>query len=113
MDTLQCYQDIVKQVIQQYARFTPSHGNIRLDSVFDDARGHYALMQTGWTHQASSSQKKRVRGNLIYITLREQKVWIEYDGMEQSIIDELIAAGIPDDRIVLAFLPDAQAAVAV
>jgi hypothetical protein len=47
---------------------------------------------------------------LLYVTLREGKVWIEYDGMEQGITQDLIAAGIPPERIVLAFLLDAQIA---
>jgi hypothetical protein len=45
MDTLAKYRDIVKQVIEQYAKLQPSHGDIRLDVVFDEARNRYALMQ--------------------------------------------------------------------
>jgi hypothetical protein len=51
-----------------------------------------------------------VRGNLIYVTLSEGKVWVEYDGMEQGITKDLIAAGIPPEQIVLAFLPEEQSA---
>lgn len=105
MDTPRSDREIVKQVIRHYAQFKPSHGNIRLDTVFDDVQGHYALMQVGW------DRTRRVRGNLIYVTLQDGKVWIEYDGMEQGITDDLIAAGIPSKRIILAFLPDSQTAV--
>jgi len=52
-----------------------------------------------------------VRGNLIYVTLQNNQVWIEYDGMEQGITDDLIAAGIPSERIVLAFLPELNIAL--
>ena len=113
MDTLKNDQAVVKQVIEYYAQFKPSHGDIRLDTVFDDVQGHYALMQVGWESPNSRSRGRRIRGNLIYITLREQKVWIEYDGMEQGITDDLVAAGISPERIVLSFLPDLQTAVAV
>lgn len=71
MDTSRSDRDIVKQVIQRYAQFKPSHGEIRLDVV---------------------------------------KVWIEYDGMERGINEDLMAAGIPAHRIVLAFLPDERTA---
>jgi hypothetical protein len=94
------------QVIQQYARFKPSHGEIRLDIVFDEQRDRYALMQAGW------DLGRRVRGNLIYVTLHDGKVWVEYDGMEGGITQDLIDAGIPMERIVLAFLPETDAAVA-
>jgi XisI protein len=107
MDTPKTDRDAVKMVIQKYARFKPSHGDVRLDTVFDEANDRYALMQVGW------DRGRRVRGNLIYVTLDEDKVWIEYDGMEQGITQDLIAAGIPQERIVLAFLPNLQTAVAV
>ena len=104
MDTSTRERDIVKQVIQRYAQFKPSHGDIRLDTVFDDTQNRYALMQVGW------DRGRRVRGNLICVTLSEGKVWVEYDGMEQGITKDLIAAGIPPERIVLAFLPEEQTA---
>ncbi|MGB7442118.1 MAG: XisI protein [Coleofasciculaceae cyanobacterium] len=104
MDTTTRERDLVKQVIKQYAQFKPSHGDIRLDTVFDDAQNRYALMQVGW------DRGRRVRGNLIYITLSEGKVWVEYDGMEQGITVDLIAAVIGPEQIILAFLPEEQTA---
>lgn len=102
MDTTTTDREIVKQVIQQYAQFKPSHGDIRLETVFDDTQNRYALMQVGW------DRGRRIRGNLIYVTLKEGKVRVEYDGMEQGITNDLIAAGILPERIVLAFLVDVQ-----
>lgn len=55
----------------------------------------------------NSIATRRVRGNLIYVTLRDGMVYIECDGTEHGITDNLIARGIPEDCIVLAFLPDA------
>ena len=98
MDTNTSYRDIVKDVIRKYAQLRPSHGDIRLDTIFDEQQGHYALMQSGWDRGV------RVRGNLIYVILRGDKVYIEYDGIEQSIRHDLINRGIPEDKIVLAFL---------
>ncbi|WP_254563304.1 XisI protein [Oscillatoria sp. HE19RPO] len=100
MDTSQTYRDIVKQVILGYAQLKPSHGDIRLDPVFDETRDHYALMQVGW------DRGRRVRGNLIYLTLKNGKVYIEYDGMERSITEELTSQGIPKNKIVLAFFSE-------
>ncbi|MCG8350889.1 MAG: XisI protein [Chloroflexales bacterium] len=98
MDTRTSYREIVKDVISKYARLRPSHGAIRLDTVFDEQQDHYALMQSGWDRGV------RVRGNLIYVTLRDNKVHIEYDGIEHGISDELIRRGVPKEKIVLAFL---------
>lgn len=107
MDSTPKQSTVVKQVIQRYAQFTPSHGNIRLDTVFDDQQQHYALMQVGW------DRGRRIRGNLIYITLQDGKIWIEYDGMEQGITQDLIAAGVSPDEIILAFLEESQPVVSL
>jgi len=54
---------------------------------------------------ASGLRYRTGRGNWIYVTLREGKLGVEYDGMKQGITKDLIAAGIHPERIVLAFLP--------
>jgi hypothetical protein len=100
------YAQAIKAVISRYAKFRPSHGNIRLDTVLDDTQGHYALMQVGW------DRGRRVRGNLIYIVLENNQVVIEYDGIEQGISDDLVAAGVAESDIILAFLHAPEVAAA-
>ncbi len=100
MDTTATYRNIIKQILLKYAQLRPSHGEIRLDVVFDETRDRYALMQVGW------DQGRRIRGNLIYITMQNEKIYIEYDGIEQGITQELIDAGIPEQQIILAFLSE-------
>jgi len=105
MDTAK-YQDIVKQVIENYAALRPSHGNIQLEVVFDEVYNRYALMQVGWDGE------KRVGGNLLYITLHDGKVYIEYDGIGHGITEDLISKGISEDDIVLAFLSETRGTAA-
>jgi hypothetical protein len=99
MDTT--YRDVLKQIILHYAAMRPSHGDIQLDAVFDETRDRYALMQAGW------DRERRVSGDLLYVTLRDHKVYLEYDGIGYGITDDLVAGGIPEQDIVLAYLPDA------
>ena len=108
MDTHTSYREIVKTVIRKYARLHPSHGQIRLATVFDEDQNRYALMQVGWDRGA------RARGNLIDVTFHDDQVWIEYDGIERGIVDELIELGIPREKIVVAFMaPEGTAQVTV
>ncbi|MBD1937372.1 element excision factor XisI family protein [Microcoleus sp. FACHB-68] len=44
------------------------------------------------------------------IGFNEDKIWVEYDGMDQEITKDLIAGGIPLERIILAFFPEEQTA---
>ena len=66
--------------------------------MFDEERDRYALMQSGW------DRGRRVRGNWLYVVVEAGKVVVEYDGMEQGITDELIARGVPEEDVVLAWL---------
>jgi hypothetical protein len=43
MDTRTAYREIVKEEISKYARLQPSHGNIRLDTIFDEQQDHWAI----------------------------------------------------------------------
>lgn len=106
MDTIKTDREILKQVLLHYAQLRPSHGDIRLEPVFDQQTDRYALMQVGW------DRGRRVRGNLVYVTIKQGKIWIEYDGMEGGIADELIRQGISPESIMFAFLPESQAVVA-
>lgn len=54
-------------------------------------------MQVGW------DRGHRVRGNLILLIVQDDKVWVEYDGMEKGITQDLIQSGIPPERIFLSF----------
>ena len=42
-----------------------------------------------------------IKQNLII----DDKIWIQRDGIEDGITDELVEAGIPKDKIVLGFQP--------
>lgn len=101
MDTTTLNREIVKDVICQYAALRPSHGEIRLDLVFDEIHDRYALVQVGW------DRGRRVRGLLLYVTLEEDTVSIQYDGTEHGISGDLARRGIAEDEIVFAYLSEA------
>ena len=103
MDTVKSYQAVIKQVISEYAKLRPSHGNIHLEPIFDDVNSRYALMQFGW------DRERRVRGNLIYVSIKDGNVLIEYDGIEKGITQDLVQRGIPEQDIGIAFLPEFEA----
>jgi hypothetical protein len=46
-----------------------------------------------------------VHGSVVHIDIIGDKVWLQYDGTNLLVADELIAAGIPREDIVLAFHP--------
>jgi XisI protein len=47
----------------------------------------------------------RVHGCVVHAEIRDGKIWIHYDGIEDGITSELVTAGVTKDHIVLAFHP--------
>ena len=97
MDKLDKYRESVKNIIIKYSHFKPSYGDIDLQIVFDETRDHYHLMTVGW------NKDKRIRGSILHIDIKDGKIWIQHDGTEDGIANELLADGIPKHDIVLAF----------
>jgi ketopantoate reductase len=99
MDHIGQYREIIKQLLPTYAQFKPSYGEIDTEVIFDEVRDHYELMHVGWKGAT------RIHGSVIHIDIRQGKVWIQHDGTERGIAEELVESGIPRDQIVLAFHP--------
>ncbi len=46
---------------------------------------------------------QRIYGVLIHIDIIDNKFWIQQDGTEEGIAEELVSMGIPKENIVLAY----------
>jgi len=99
MDTLTKYQQIVRDLILDYAQYKPSHGEIETEAVIDTQTDHYELLHVGW------DGVRRVHGAVIHIDIIEGKVWIQHDGTSPGIALDLVEAGIPREDIILGFHP--------
>lgn len=91
------YPDIARKVIEHYARFAPSAGEVEVEVVADEVRGHYELLHNGWANGY------RIQGAVIHIDLKNDQFWIQHDGTERGVANDLVEAGVPKDHIVLAF----------
>jgi hypothetical protein len=45
----------------------------------------------------------KARGCVLHFDIKSGKIWIQHDGTEDSIADELVALGVPKNDIVLAY----------
>ncbi len=96
MDTLNAYREIVERILTEYARLPYAYGDIRRETVFDRNGDHYLLMAVGW-------DKGRVHGCIVHVDIIDGKFWIQRDGTEHGVANDLIEAGVPKEHIVLGF----------
>jgi XisI protein len=95
METLN-YSEVVQSILKHHvAHRLNSQTEVHL--IFDKERDRYQLLHLGWDDLI------RVFGCIIYVEIKEGKIWIERDGTEIGVANELVEAGIPKQDIVLAF----------
>ncbi len=100
MDSLkEQYRNIIEKILIEYEEFLGNDEISTIELVFDRERDRYLLTETGWHNDY------RIYGTLLHLDIIEDKVWIQQDGTEDGIADELVSAGIPKEKIVLAYKP--------
>jgi hypothetical protein len=93
------YREIVRRLIEEYASYKSSSGDIRTESVVGRAHDHYEVLDVGW------HGRQRIHSSTLHIDICDGKVWLEHNGTDALIADELVAAGIPKEDLVLGFHP--------
>lgn len=97
MDNLERYRQIIRNILKQYVNITYANADIENQSVFDPETDQYLIVSTGW------SPEGRIHGCLIHVGIKDGKIWIQRDGTEDGVANELVQAGIPKEEIVLGF----------
>jgi XisI protein len=97
MDSLEQIRDVICDILTEYAQIPYSYGEIDRKTVFDRVSDRYLLMIVGW------EGIKRVHGCLIHLEIIGGKIWIQRDGTEDGIANDLLQYGIRKDQIVLGF----------
>ena len=47
-------------------------------------------------------------GSILHLDIRNNKIWVQYDGTEEGIANRLVELGVPQEDIVLGFHPPYQ-----
>jgi len=97
MDTLDNYRQIIRTILTAHAEIPYAYGDIQFEPVFDRESDRYLLMIHG------RENGRRVHGCLVHVDIINGKIWIQRDGTEYGVANELVEAGVPKDHIVLGF----------
>lgn len=99
MVKLEKYRTNIEHVLKDYSQYKPAYGNIEVQLLFDEEHDHYQLNNVGW------NKDLRIFGCVLHLDIINDKIWIQYDGTEDGIADDLLALGVPKEDIVLGFHP--------
>lgn len=94
------YPQYIRQLLSERARRNESQRNEQeydVQTLFDDEQGHYQLLYVGWRGN------KRDFGCVLHLDIKDEKIWIQHDGTEVGVANQLVEMGVPKQDIVLAF----------
>ena len=97
MDKIAAYRKYIKNLIAEYGQYKPSSGDVDVECIFDAEHDHYLLANVGWQDQ------RRILSCFLHIDIKNGKIWIQHNGTEDDIAQELVNFGVPKEDIVLAF----------
>lgn len=98
MATVDIYHQYIQDLMIQRAknvwdkRITP-------ETIFDCDRDHYQLVYVGW------QESRRVYGVVLHVDIIDGKIWVQQDGREVGIANQLVELGVPKQDIVLGMDP--------
>ncbi|NEQ68923.1 MAG: XisI protein [Symploca sp. SIO2D2] len=90
------YPEVVQTILKNHLG-NHLNNNTEVHLIFDTARHRYQVLHIGWEGLS------RVFGCIIYVEIKDDKIWLERDGTEIGVASELVAAGVPKQDIILAF----------
>lgn len=98
MDTRNQYRTYLKTLMENRAKRVWDT-RIQAQTLFDTENDHYQLIYVGWR------DSKRVYGVILHADIIDGKIWIQQDGTEEGLANQLVELGVPNQDIVLAFDP--------
>jgi hypothetical protein len=98
MDKLAFYRTAIKTIINRHTELQNGSGLVETIPIFDVEGDNYLLVAIGWN---GSGRVHSVGFHLLRI--QNSKIWIEWDGTEEDIAQELLELGVDKEDIVLGF----------
>lgn len=94
------YRQYIQELLSERAQRVSKPQNAQeyeVQTIFDTERDRYQLLYVGWRGN------KRYFGCILHLELKNGKIWIQHDGTEIGIANQLVERGVPKQDIVLAF----------
>lgn len=91
------YQKVIKTILEEYIASMRSNLEEEVYLVEDTLKMNYLIYHNAW------KESSRSYGCILHVRIKNEKVYVEYDGTDEAFADVFVSAGIPKEDIVLAF----------
>jgi hypothetical protein len=95
---LNTYVQILSEVLHEWGTIGTNLHAIETEIVCDHESGNFLMVGVGWR------KEERIHNMYFHARVRDSKIWVEWDGIDPSIIEELLQRGIPREMLVFGFV---------
>ena len=98
MEKIKKYKSVVKNILNELFPLFQTEDGTDAQLIIDEKRGHYLVYEVGWIGS------DWIYNSYIHIDIKpDGKVWLQHDGTDLRIGQQLIDKGIPKSDIVIGF----------
>lgn len=97
MAELNQYRDAIQALLQEYATYSSSDDEVETELICDTLGDHYQLIHVGWL------DGRRIYGCILHFDIKNEKVWLQHNGTENDVAEELVEKGVSKRDIVIGF----------
>jgi len=90
------YPEVVQTILKNHVKNRPN-SQTEVQLIFDTDRERYQVLNI------ALPDLTRIFGCIIYGEIKDGKIWIERDGTEIGVANELVEAGVPRTRYSFGF----------
>ncbi|MEO0758098.1 MAG: XisI protein [Cyanobacteria bacterium J06648_16] len=99
MDRLAEYRTQVQALLRRYASEDTGSNDVEVQLLFDTERDHYQWMNIGW------EGFNRIYRSIVHFDIKDGKVWLQQNLTDENPAEDLVAAGLPREDIILGLQP--------
>ncbi len=98
MDKIDLYRQYIQRLLTERANLRSPNDPVASEVIFDTIHDRYQLVSVGW-----KDSNTRIYGCVLHVDIKDEKIWVQHDGTEEAIAEQLVTLGVPKQDIVLAY----------
>jgi hypothetical protein len=101
MDKIKKYQDIIIDFLNRYNAETGGYTQYKMERrvLIDKENNSFQLLAIGWRNNHYTFSP------IFHFDIINSKIWMQCNNTEREVVDDLMAAGVERQDIVLGFVP--------
>jgi len=95
MDRIDFFRQTIKEAITYWANYGTPEESMENILAFDENNDNYVYIYTGWKNG------RHIHATFIHIGIRNGKIHVFHDGIEDSVAQDLLDAGVLPSEMVI------------